>query len=252
MVACLMGHGIMCISLKNITVSYNQHPAVHHVSGEFKSGSLTAIVGPNGAGKTTLIKLIAGLIEADEGELLKDDIGKQHIAYIPQQTEIDRNFPVTLFDFIIFAHWHRTGIFKGINKSMQSRARAALKAVGLEGFENRPLDTLSLGQFQRALFARAMLQDAKLILLDEPFTHIDTKTTNDLLEIMRNWHREKRTVIVVLHDLEQVRENFPETLMVARECIAWGKTKDILVNENISKARKMMEAWDEEAALCMR
>ena len=109
----------------------------------------------------------------------------------------------------------------------------ALLAVGLEGFETRPIDTLSGGQLQRALFARVLVQDADIILLDEPFNAIDSKTVGDLIALIERWHGEKRTVMVVVHDLELVREHFPETLLLARRPIAWGETGEVLKPENL-------------------
>jgi zinc/manganese transport system ATP-binding protein len=127
---------------------------------------------------------------------------------------------------------------------------AALEAVGLQGFERRPVGTLSSGQLQRALFARLLVQDADLILLDEPFNAVDSKTTAGLLTLVQQWHRQGRTVIAVLHDDAQVREHFPQTLLLARECIAWGATAEVLTEANLQRARAMAEAWDETAAIC--
>jgi zinc/manganese transport system ATP-binding protein len=125
-----------------------------------------------------------------------------------------------------------------------------LQAVGLGGFESRWLSELSAGQVQRTLFARVLLQDADLILLDEPFNAIDARTTADLLLLLQRWRQEARTVIAVLHDIEQVREHFDETLLLAREPIAWGPTAEVLRAEHLFKARQMAEAWDDRAPPC--
>ncbi len=122
--------------------------------------------------------------------------------------------------------------------------------MGLEGFEGRSVGSLSSGQFQRVLFARLLLQDAAVILLDEPFTAIDARTTADLLELVRAWHGQGRTVIAVLHDLQQIREHFPQTLLMARELIAWGDTAQALTVDNLRKARQMGEFWSADAELC--
>jgi zinc/manganese transport system ATP-binding protein len=118
------------------------------------------------------------------------------------------------------------------------------------GFERRPIDTLSVGQFQRVLFARLLLQDADLVLLDEPFAAIDAKTVGDLMEVIRRWHAEKRTVVAVLHDLDQVRRDFPNTLLLARGLVDAGPTQRVLSAENLLRARAMAEAWDEHAGAC--
>jgi len=122
--------------------------------------------------------------------------------------------------------------------------------VGLDGFEARPIGTLSGGQFRRALFARLILQDCSVILLDEPFTGIDARTVDDLLALIRIWHGEGRTVVAALHDLAQVRAHFPTTLLLARTPIAWGPTARVLTSENLARARNLSEAWDEEAPVC--
>jgi len=135
---------------------------------------------------------------------------------------------------------------------MRDAARRALSAVGLDGFERRPIETLSVGQFQRVLFARLIVQDAELILLDEPFAAVDWRTSEDLLHLVESWHLEHRTVAAVLHDLDQVREHFPDTLMIARECVAWGATEDVVTPHNLLRARQMSEAWSAEAEDCRR
>src|SRR5712692_6598850 len=141
--------------------------------------------------------------------------------------------------------WRKTGLFGGIGAKERERLHAALAAVGLTGFEQRPIGSLSGGQMQRLL-----LQDARLIVLDEPFTAIDAKTAADLFDLVRRWHAEERTVVAALHDLELVKANFPEVLLLAREPVAWGKANEVLTPENLLKARRMCEAFDETAAEC--
>jgi zinc/manganese transport system ATP-binding protein len=148
--------------------------------------------------------------------------------------------------------WSRAGLFGGIGRRDRHRVEEALAAVGLSGFERRPIGTLSGGQMQRALFARLLLQDADLILLDEPFTAIDAKTSADLLALVRRWHDESRTVVAVLHDLDVVRRVFPQTLLIAREPVAWGDTASVLNPENLLRARRMVEAHDPHAEACAR
>ena len=146
--------------------------------------------------------------------------------------------------------WSRSGLFGGVGARERARVAEAMAAVGLTGFERRPISTLSGGQMQRALFARLLLQDASLILLDEPFTAIDAKTTADLLDLVRRWHEEARTVVAVLHDLEVVRRVFPRTLLIAREPVAWGETAEVLKADNLLRARRMVEAHDPHAHAC--
>ncbi len=148
--------------------------------------------------------------------------------------------------------WNRAGIFGRIGGGAAAKIEAAIAAVGLAGFERRPIGALSGGQMQRALFARLLLQDADIILLDEPFTAIDARTTADLLALVQRWHGESRTVVAVLHDIETVRRAFPQTLLLARESVAWGATADVLTPANLLKARRMVEAFDSHAAPCER
>ncbi len=238
------------IRLNNLTVAYRGHPAVHHLSGEFAPGSLTAIVGPNGAGKTSLLAAIMGRIRPAEGKVSFDGASRDHVAWLPQQAEIDRSFPIRVFDLVALGHWGRLGCFRGIAAQQRDAVGNALDAVGLGGFQRRSIAELSAGQFQRVLFARVLLQDAPVILLDEPFNAIDARTTADLLAVVARWHAEARTVIAVLHDLEQVRLHFDRTLLMARRCVAWGPTAEVLHAENLFRARRMAEAWDEDAPVC--
>ena len=165
--------------------------------------------------------------------------------------DIDRSFPISVFDFVGTGLWRSVGFFGGMGKDAREKIAQALSAVGLSGFENRTIGTLSGGQMQRMLFARVLLQDARLIVLDEPFNAIDAKTSADLLALIRRWHAEKRTVLAALHDMDFVRANFPESLLLARGQVAWGPTTEVLTAENLSEARRMCEAFDDSAAACV-
>lgn len=238
------------IALDDLTVAYERRPAVHHLSGRFEAGSLTAIVGPNGAGKSTLIKAIAGTLRPAAGRVDRGTLATRALGYLPQAAEIDRSFPLSVADTVAMGAWRTIGAFRGLGRRQAEQTQEALRAVGLEGFEGRSVGSLSSGQFQRVLFARLLLQDAAVILLDEPFTAIDARTTADLLELVRAWHGQGRTVIAVLHDLQQIREHFPQTLLMARELIAWGDTAQALTVDNLRKARQMGEFWSADAELC--
>ena len=237
------------IRFDHVTLGYGRRPAVHHLDGEVPAGSLMAVVGPNGAGKSTLLKGIVGTLKPLEGRIRLAGSG---IAYLPQAAEIDRSFPLSVYDLVAMGLWSRAGLFGGISRQDRTRIEEALAAVGLIGLERRPLSTLSGGQMQRALFARLLLQDAPVILLDEPFTAIDARTTADLLDIVRRWHQEARTVVTVLHDIDMVKRAFPQTLLIAREPVAWGATAEVLSPENLLKARRMVEAYDPHADVCHR
>ncbi|WP_414472054.1 zinc ABC transporter ATP-binding protein AztA [Microvirga sp. M2] len=239
------------IRFEEVTLGYGRRPAVHHLDGEIPSGSLMAVVGPNGAGKSTLLKGVVGTLKPLEGQIRLGG-SSAGIAYLPQAAEIDHSFPLSVYDLVAMGLWSRSGLFGGISAKDRTAIEAALASVGLIGFERRPISTLSGGQMQRALFARLLLQDAPVILLDEPFTAIDAKTTADLLDLVRRWHDEARTVIAVLHDLDMVRRVFPKTLLIAREPVAWGETPEVLSADNLLKARRMVEAYDPHADICQR
>jgi zinc/manganese transport system ATP-binding protein len=240
------------IRFDEVTLGYGRHPAVHHLDGEIAAGSLTAVVGPNGAGKSTLLKGIVGTLRPLEGRIRLGGAANAAIAYLPQAAEIDRTFPLSVYDLVAMGLWSRSGLFGSVSRRDRARIEQALAAVGLVGFERRSISTLSGGQMQRALFARLLLQDAPVILLDEPFTAIDAKTTADLLDVVRRWHAEDRTVVAVLHDLDLVKRVFPQTLLIAREPVAWGETSSVLSAENLLRARRMVEAHDPHASACHR
>lgn len=240
------------IVFEDVTLGYDRHPAVHHLSGAVAAGSLTAIVGPNGAGKSTLIKGIVGAVKPIGGTIRRVGLDRRAIAHLPQAAEVDRAFPMSVFDFVAMGAWRRVGAFAGFDATERRRIAAALATVGLEGFENRPIGTLSGGQMQRVMFARLVLQDAAVILLDEPFNAVDARTQTDLLGLVHRWHGEGRTVIAVSHDLGLVERHFPQTLMIARECVGWGATEVVLTEANLAAARRMIEAFDARAHVCAR
>lgn len=238
------------ITLHNLTLGYERHPAVHHLSGVFEPGSMTAVVGPNGSGKSTLMKGLTGILHPLGGHIDRGGLRADQIAYLPQQLEIDRSFPITVLDIVILGLWHDIGMFGGMKRDLWKKVKQALTTVGLEGFEKRAISNLSGGQFQRVMFARMLLQDSPVVVLDEPFTSIDEQTTLDLFKVVQRWHTENRTIIAVLHDFDQVRAYFPQTLLIARELIGWGSTRQVLSEENLLSSRRMSEAWDESAEIC--
>jgi zinc/manganese transport system ATP-binding protein len=242
---------MQAITLQNLTLGYERHPAVHHLSGTFKAGSMTALIGPNGSGKSTLLKGITGVLRPLGGHIDRGNMKPHQIAYLPQLLEIDRSFPITVLDTVILGLWHDIGFFGGMKRKLWAKAEEALAMVGLAGFESRVINDLSGGQFRRVMFARMSLQDSPVVILDEPFTSIDAQTTFDLLQIINRWHGEKRMIIAALHDFDQVRTYFPQTLLLARQLIGWGETDKVLTEENLLLSRRMSEAWDDSAQVCV-
>ena len=240
------------IVLDDLTLGYDRHPAVHHLSGRLAPGTMTAVVGPNGAGKSTLLKGLVGLAPVLGGSIQLAGFSRRDIAYGPQAMDLDMSFPLSVLDVVCLGEWRQVGAFGRITAKMRAQALYALNYVGLEGFGDRPMDALSVGQRQRVLFARVIMADADVILLDEPFAAVDATTTAVLLELMKIWRIMGRTLVAVIHDLDQVRAHFPQTLMLARELVAWGPTAQVLTDGNLAAMQSMAQAWDDHAAVCDR
>jgi len=231
------------IRLDKVSLSFGRLPAVRDLSGSFLPGSLTAVVGPNGAGKTTLLRAIAGLHRLTAGSIERGGLAPADISLLPQASQLDRNFPITCRDVVALGVTARTGPFRSIDANQCAAAERALEAVGLPRHAMRPIGNLSAGQFQRVLFARMMLQDAAVLLLDEPFSAVDGRTASDLLDILQTWHGEGRTIVIVVHDLDLARALCPETLLLAGEAIAWGPTVLALSELNRKRAGLLLHAW---------
>jgi zinc/manganese transport system ATP-binding protein len=227
------------ISLDQVSLGWRDKVAVRDVSGQFMQGGLYALAGPNGAGKSTLLKGLAGQLAPLKGKIQINS--PQRLAFLPQFGELDRSFPISVYDLVAMGSWRRTGAWRGLSESEHQRVQDALCQVGLQGFSERAISTLSGGQMQRALFARLIMHDAPILLLDEPFSAVDKATTDDLMVLLHRWHQQGRTVIVVLHDLHTIRQNFPETVLLAGQLVAWGDTESVLTAENLHLARHLCE-----------
>lgn len=235
----------------NLTLGYDRHPVVHHLHGRIKPGSLLAVIGPNGGGKSTLFKGILGLLNPLQGAI-RLSVDRRSIGYLPQQSRIDRQFPISVRDVVAMGLWRHCGLFGRLAHQQRNKVEGALERVGLSGMVEESLDALSGGQLQRALFARLWLQDADLMLLDEPFSAIDAQTSEDLLTLLREWQDEGKTILAVLHDMTQVSRFFPESLLLAREVIAWGPTNEVVCPANLERARYFRTAPDPKALACNR
>ena len=214
------------VALRNVTVCYGRRVALEAVTGEFAPGSLTAVVGANGAGKSTLLAAIAGTVPLARGSV--ECQARRRLGYLPQVRELDADYPLTVSELILLGAWREFGAFGSPGPALRRRAEEVASIIGAEGLLQRRIGELSVGELQRALFARLMMQDPPIILLDEPFAAVDAQTTTALLDRVEQWHREDRTVIAVLHDLDLVRARFPSTLVLARRCVAWGPTETAL------------------------
>ena len=237
------------ISLENIHAGYHNNTALDSVTTSFKMNSLTAIIGPNGSGKSTLLKVIMGHLPPFQGQIrfpafsaLKEP--RTACAYLPQRCDLDHNFPVSVRDVVTMGLWRKIGPFQGITDQLKQQINKALLQVNIEGLENRLVSELSGGQFQRALFARLILEDADIILLDEPFSGIDEKTTHELMQLILGWHKQGKTILAVNHDIELVRQYFPETLFLMKTVVSSGHTKEVLDNLGVALKNKQESALE--------
>lgn len=224
------------VELRDLSVRHARRLALDSVSGTFQPGSLTAVIGPNGAGKSTLLDAIAGLLRPHRGEVVCPARTQHRIAYLPQQARIDRDYPVTVAEIIGLGRWQEFGSLRAPTAELAQQIAEAADAVGVANLLHRRIAELSVGQMQRALFARLLLMHPQVLLLDEPFAAVDVRTVDALLVLIHRWHQQQCTVIAVVHDFDQVRAHFPSTLVLARTRIAWGETAAALSEENLSRA----------------
>ena len=236
------------VRLCNLTVAYRGHPALHHLSGDFRTGALSAVIGPNGAGKSTLLSVIAGMQPADQGQVQTP--ARERMAYLPQRSTLDTLVPVTVQEVVAMGCWHRLGAWRRLDVRLRERVETALARVGLQDLGARLIGELSAGQVQRMRLARLLVQDAELLLLDEPFAAMDERTSADLLDLLAQWRREGRSVVAVLHEPALVRAHFDDVLVLAREALAWGPVTTVLQEAVWQQARQTSLAWQEGAERC--
>lgn len=230
---------IPIIELEHVSLGWRGKTALRDVSLQFHQGGLYAIVGPNGAGKSTLLKALTTEIAPLQGQVRLGFNLQKDLAFLPQQADMDRGFPITVYDLVAMGAWPRIGAWRKVDSAEHKRIQYALEKVGLSGFAARRIHTLSGGQFQRALFARMILQEASVILLDEPFAAVDSDTTQALLALILEWHEQGRTVIAVLHEMEMVQKHFPQCVLLGGQLIAQGLSTEILTPENLHLARHL-------------
>jgi zinc/manganese transport system ATP-binding protein len=230
------------LAFRNASFGYDRRPVLEGLDGTIGEGEVLALVGPNGAGKSTLLKGIVGQARRLSGSVDLCGRDVRELAYLPQQPEIDRSFPITSLEFAATGLWRRLGPWRRYRREHYKAVEAALGRVGLDGLEEKLIGSLSGGQMQRLLFARTLLQDAPVMLLDEPFAAIDADTETDLLGVIRQWQGEGRTVVAALHDFAQVRSVFPRTLLLAGRPVAWGPTGEVLAPASLARASRQQPA----------
>jgi len=214
-----MGNRLM-ITLNKLVVGYQQRAVTPELVGEFTQGSMTALVGDNGSGKSTLLKTLCGMIPPVSGSISLPS-PRPTIAWLPQHAELEKTFPLTVFDLVAMGFWRQCGWFGGINRQQRKQIFEALERVRMLPFVDASPGTLSGGQLQRVLFARLLIQDAELLLLDEPFSGVDSDTITLLIELLAERHRAGCTLIVVLHDMATVANHFPQVLRLKANHSEW-------------------------------
>lgn len=228
------------LEVRNLTVAYNNALVLWDINVSIPRGTLLAIVGPNGAGKTTLIKTILGFMHPIAGRIFI--FGKpysrhaRHIAYVPQRSAVDWDFPASVFDMVLMGRYGHLGWIKRPRKEDKEKAWQALEAVGLTSYAQRPIGQLSGGQQQRGFLARALVQDAPIYLMDEPFVGVDMATEKIMVSLLKKLRDTGKTIIIVHHDLQTVREYFDSVLLLNRTCIAYGPVNKVLVPEYVCAA----------------
>ncbi|WP_144817841.1 MULTISPECIES: metal ABC transporter ATP-binding protein [Enterobacteriaceae] len=213
------------IELDHLVAGYGGQAVTPALSGVIEAGSMTAIVGANGCGKSTLLKTLAGFQPAVSGTLRWHST-RPTIGWLAQRHALQSDFPVTVQDVVSMGCWPRTGLFSGLGRRARQRVAASLDRVGLLALAHVTIDRLSGGQFQRMLFARVLVQEAPLVMLDEPFTGIDESTSQLLMEVMVDMHRQGQTLLAVLHDSERVTRYFPQILRLDTDNVFWGATAE--------------------------
>ncbi|HGM5491594.1 TPA: metal ABC transporter ATP-binding protein [Serratia fonticola] len=226
------------ITLQNAVVGYDRTPLFPPLCGSFANGSLTAVIGVNGAGKSTLLKSLAGLHPLLGGKLSFAGGKAPAMAYLPQLAELDRQFPILVQDLVAMGCWPQSGLFSGVNKRSMQQIASALATVGMSSMARETVGELSGGQLQRVLFARLLVQQAPLILLDEPFTGIDAATTQLLLQVIAQLHRQGRTVVAVLHDMSTVANHFPAALLLTPQGCHWDNAERVLVHYSMATRQR--------------
>ena len=223
------------IEIKNLTVAYGENIALENFNLDVEIGSLMALVGPNGAGKSTLIKTVLKFLKQITGEI---KINGKNLAYVPQRNSVDWDFPTTLFDVVEMGCYGRVGLFKRVNKEEKAKVLKAIEQVGMLEFKDRQISELSGGQQQRAFIARALVQEADIYLMDEPFQGVDSTTEKSIVDILKKLKSEGKTLIVVHHDLQTVPTYFETVTFINKSVIASGKIKEVFTQENIDMAYK--------------
>lgn len=227
------------VSVRHVSVAYHKKPVLRDISFDIPEGQLIGIIGPNGAGKSTLIKAILGLLPLTSGEV--SIYGKpykemrQKIGYVPQRESVDWDFPTDVLDVVLMGRYGKLGWFRWPRAKDKEFAMECLRKVGMEAYAKRQISQLSGGQQQRVFLARALAQDAQIYFMDEPFVGVDAATEKAIIQVLQELKEQKKTVLVVHHDLQTVTEYFDSILLLNMRLIDFGPTKEVFHKENLQK-----------------
>jgi manganese/zinc/iron transport system ATP- binding protein len=225
--------------VEDLTVAYQRKPVIWDVAFEVKPGSLIGVVGPNGAGKSTLLKACMGLIPTVSGRVRvfgePYHVSRHRVGYVPQRESVDWDFPVSALDVVTMGLYREIGWLRPVRKKHLDAARAAMERVGIEELEGRQISQLSGGQQQRTFLARALVQNADLYFMDEPFAAVDAATEKAIVEILQGMKREGKTALVIHHDLQTVPEYFDHVVLLNMRVVANGPTEQVFTTENLQK-----------------
>jgi manganese/zinc/iron transport system ATP- binding protein len=227
------------VEVKQLTVAYHKKPVLIDVTFSVPSGKLIGIIGPNGAGKSTLIKAVLGLIPRSSGEITifgeKYSPKKKKVGYVPQRGSVDWDFPTNALDVVLMGRYGHIGWFRRPSKEDIEIAKECLRRVGMDGYADRQISQLSGGQQQRVFLARALAQNAEVYFMDEPFVGVDAATEKAIIQILNDLKAKGKTVLVVHHDLQTVKEYFDWVLLLNKKVIAQGPTEDVFTIENLQQ-----------------
>jgi len=228
------------ISVKDLSVAYDRKRVLSNIFLEIEEGHRYGVLGPNGSGKSTLLKAILGLIDDYTGtvEVLGKNVEKvrKQVVYVPQRSEIDFTFPATVRDVVLMGRYPHKRVFQRINKEDQRLADEALEELGISNLQNRQIGELSGGQQQRTFLARALAQQADVLLLDEPFVGVDIPTEEKIIAVLRKLSAEGKTLMVVHHDLQAVPEYFDHVILLNQRLITYGPTEEVFKPEELKRA----------------
>ena len=225
------------VNVHDLTVAYNDQPVLWNIDLKLPSQNIIAVVGPNGAGKTTLIKSMLGLIKPICGSIdfAFDKNIKTKIGYVPQSGSVDWDFPATVLDVVLMGTYGKLGWLKRVSKKEKVSAFEVLEKVGMQEYVNRQISQLSGGQQQRVFLARALIQNADIYFMDEPFKGIDTKTQNIIFGILKELKQQGKTIVIVHHDLQTIKDYFDWIILINIKVIASGKVIEVFNEENIKR-----------------